>query len=283
MKAQEGAPTQENRRGFVRHCFGAGASLAALPIGSRQAMGSVESPNGLIAPKMSEYERILSHTKHMQVLGNPRSWSLVSQALHPFAPERVVLLPSGSDSRFFDRCGRDLRRKIDEQIDVDYNDIKGVDPKTWFPDTKRESIYWMMDAICGHYGVTHFEQWVVGLARREILGQTAFSGMGLAHQYQHGGGEVPVDNPPVDWWMFLYPNGYDWGALDEQPIFAIMCHVVQHDPSKRFWSDLYPIWGLTQQIWTTVPDWSEVGRMRGIDACRYLNWITAQCLANNDL
>src|ERR1017187_5521293 len=73
-----------HRRGFVRNCFGFGAGLAALPLGSDQAVGSgkVESPNGLIVPRMSEYEHILSHTNSMHILGNPRSWSLVSQGLH---------------------------------------------------------------------------------------------------------------------------------------------------------------------------------------------------------
>jgi hypothetical protein len=281
MKAQERSTTQENRRGFVRHCFGMGASLAAIPVWSNQAVGSgkVQSPNGLIVPEMGEYERILSHTNKMHVLGNPRSWSLVTQGLHPFHPERTVVLPSGTHSLYGDRCGTDLRRKIDEQIDVEYNGIEGVDPKKWFPDSKRESIYWIMDAMTGHYGVPYLEHWVVGLAVREILGQTAFCGMGLAHQYQRGG-DVPIDNPPVDWWLFLYPNGYDWGSLDEQPIFAVMAHVVQNNPSNRFWTDLYPVWGLTQQICRTVPDWRQVAEMGRVGACLHLNGIAAQCLAN---
>ena len=32
MKAPKGSATHQNRRGFVRHCLGAGASLAAVPV-----------------------------------------------------------------------------------------------------------------------------------------------------------------------------------------------------------------------------------------------------------
>ena len=266
---------QENRRGFVRHCFGAGASLATLPIGSSQALGSGQSPYVLIVPKMSEYERILSHTENMHVLGNPRSWSLVSQGLHPFAAERVIVM---SQRTYGDRCGRDLRRQIDKQIEVEFGHMEGF-AKTGFSDPKGESIYWMMDAMCGHYGVPYFSDWVVGLAGREILASTAWYGMGMAHQYQRGG-EVPVDNPPYDWWLFLFPEGHDWAAMDQQPVFAIIAHVARNNKSCGL---LLPLWVLTEAIRKTVPDWSQVAQMGRVGACRHLNWLTAQCLASSSL
>jgi hypothetical protein len=269
MKAQERSTIQENRRGFVRHCFGAGASLVALPIGSSQAVGSVQSSS---VSKMSEYERILSHTKTMHILGNPRSWSLVTQGFRPFAPERVVVM---WQQNYGDRCGRDLRRQIDKQIQAKFGDWEGFGKK-WFPDSKLESIYWMMDAMCGHYGVPYLEQWVVGLAGREILASTAWSGMGMAHQYQHGG-PVPVDNPPYDWWLFLFPEGLEWAAMNYLPIFAVICHVGKYGRSS---GAMLPLWALTQKIWTTVPEWSKVAQMGRVDACRHLNGIAAQCLAN---
>jgi hypothetical protein len=137
----------------------------------------------------------------------------------------------------------------------------------------------MMDSMCGHYGVPYLEQWVTGLAWREIFGQSAYGGVGLAHQYQQGG-PVPVDNPPFDWWLFLHPEGCDWGALDDEPIFAIICHVAKY--SRPSWVML-PVWTLTQRIWKTIPNWSQVAQMGRLGACRHLNGITAQCLANKVL
>jgi hypothetical protein len=266
---------QENRRGFVRNCFGVGASLVALPTGSSQPVGSeaVQSPDRLIG--MSEYERILSHTNCMHVLGNPRSWSLVSHGLHPFAPERVVVF---GQHNYGDRCGSDLRRQIDKRIDVEFRHKEGFDKKS-FPESKRESIFWMMDAMCGHYGVPYFEHWVVGLAKREILMSTAWGGTGMAHQYQRGG-QVPVDNPPYDWWLFLFPEGLEWGSLDDQPVFAVIAHIARNDKSGGL---MLPLWVITEGMRKTVPDWSLVAHMGRVDACRHLNWIAAQCLANSFL
>ena len=183
------------------------------------------------------------------------------------------MLPSHA---YGDRCGRDLRRKIDEQIKVEYGRREGCH-KRWFPESKRESIYWIIDAMCGHYGVPYFEQWVVGLARREILGSSAWFGMGMAHQYQ-GGGLVPVDNPPVDWWLFLFPEGIDWAAMDEHLVFAVIAHVAQNDASYRA---MLPQCVLAQSLLRT--DWSHVAQMGRVDACRHLNWITAQRLADSSL
>jgi hypothetical protein len=260
----------ENRRGFVRQCFGVAASLTAFPAES----GKAESPGRLIVTTISEYERILSQTDSMHILGNPRSWSLVTQGLHPFAPERVVVMRQRD---YFDRGGRDLRRQIDKQIEVEFGHREGFGKK-WFPDSKRESIYWMIDAMCGHYNIqSQFEGWVVGLAGREILMSTAWYGMGMAHQYQRGG-QVPVDNPPVDWWLFLFPEGIDWAAMDERPVFAIIAHVAHTDASYRA---MLPLCFLTQSLLRT--DWSQVAQMGRVAACRHLNWITAQCLANSSL
>jgi hypothetical protein len=279
MKAQDRSTTQENRRGFVRRCFGVGASLAALPFESRQAIGSAQSLNGLIVPRMSEYEQILGHTGSMQILGNPRSWSLVTNGLHPFAPERVAILPSEYRIRYGDRFGKHLRGQIEQRLKLECGHLDGYDQR-WFPESKWESIYRIIEAMTSHYHVlSQFEEWFVGLAGREILGSSGHRGMGLAHQYQRGG-LVPVDSPPVDWWLFLFPGGIDWAALDEQRIFAVIAHVRENDPS---WSGMYPIWMLTQEIWKSFPDWSQVAKMGRVGACRHLNGITAQCLAKKTL
>jgi hypothetical protein len=263
----------ENRRGFARRCFGVGASLAAFPTGSSQAVGSgeVQLTSGLIG--MSEYERILSHTNCMHVLGNPSSWSIVSEELHPFAPERVVVI---SQRIYGDRCGRDLRRQIDKKIEIEFAHMEGFDKKS-FPESKRESIYWMMDAMCGHYAVPYLEHWVVGLAGREILASTAWRGSGMAHQFQRGG-PVPVDNPPYDWWLFLFPEGLEWAAIDEQPVFAVIAHVARNNKSCGL---MLPLWVLTEGIRKTVPDWSHVAHMGRVGACGHLNEITVPCLANS--
>ncbi len=260
-----------NRRGFVRKIFGVGASLA-VPAWSKQASGKIQVPEATITTALSEYESVLSHTNSLHILGHPRSWSLITEGLLPFAPERVVVMRQRD---YFDRGGRDLRRNIDQQIEVECGHMEGFDKKS-FPDCKRESIYWMIDGMCGHYGVTYFSDWVVGLAGREILMSTAWYGMGMAHQYQSGG-QVPVDNPPVDWWLFLFPDGIDWAAIDGDPVYAVIAHVAHLDASYRA---MLPLCFLTESLRRT--DWSQVAQMGRVAACRHLNGITVQCLANTN-
>jgi hypothetical protein len=227
---------------------------------------------------MGEYEQILSHTDSMHNLGNPRSWSLVSRGLHPFAPERVAVLPTDERIRYHDRCGKEARRGIDERIRRECGHLEGHDPRR-FPESKRESIYWIVDTMTGHYGAgSQFEEWVVGMAGREILGSTALCPCGLAHEYQRGG-RVPVDCPPVDWWLFLFPGGIDWAALDEEPVYAVMTHVFGNDPSAPSWWGMYPVWVLAQGVLKADPDWSQIAQMGRVEACRRLNGIVAQCLA----
>ena len=151
--------------------------------------------------------------------------------------------------------------------------MEGFDKKS-FPDCKRESIYWMIQAMCGHYGVPYFEQWVVGLSRtmRYFVHR---DGSGWEWPTNtRAGGQVPVDNPPVDWWLFLFPEGIDWAAMDGDPVYAVIAHVAHLDASYRA---MIPICFFTESLRRT--DWSQVAQMGRVAACRHLNRITAQCLA----
>src|SRR4051812_44721705 len=92
-----GFPT--GRRGFLRRCLGTGAFLAASPP-SRPLATSAENawlPTGTVPPDLTEYTRILRRTDRMDVLGRPRSWSVVERGFHPFSPQRIVVTPTGAD------------------------------------------------------------------------------------------------------------------------------------------------------------------------------------------
>jgi hypothetical protein len=283
--------TSTSRRGFVRRCLGTGAVLAASPPSRPSAMSAeiARRPLATASPELTEYERILSQTDRMDVLGRPRSWSVVRQGFHPFSPERIVVMssrtkPSWLDDRYGGRCGRSLRLRIDEQIQKEIEDTRRRYPDFepvggWFPDSKRDSILWIMDVMTGHYQVrSQFEPWVVGLVGRELLASTAMGGgYGLAHQFQHGDAEIPVDCPPVDWWLFLYPEGLDWSSLDEQEIYAVVAHVGRDRTYASLGGSMLPTWALTQRMGREV-EWAGVARMGRIEAARYLNSITARLL-----
>ena len=144
------------------------------------------APKRFRLPDLSDYERKLSQTDRMDALGRPRSWSIVTQGFHPFSPDRIVVMPAevgGWPDRdniapCADRmCETGIDRRIDEEIEDTRRRNPGYDPPGgWFPDSKRESIYWIMDVMTDHYGVrSEFEAWVIGLVGRELLGSTAFA------------------------------------------------------------------------------------------------------------
>jgi hypothetical protein len=282
-----------SRREFVRRCLSTGAVLAASTPSHAQITNALNARRPLVtaSPDLAEYERILSQTNWMDVLGRPRSWSVVKQGFHPFSPERIVVTPTGTDclSRYRDgyygnRCGRWLRRRIDERIEEMIEDSNrgepGYDFHDWLPDSKRESIFRIMDAMTDHYEVrSRFEAWAVGLVGRELLGSTASRGCGLAHQFQYGGEDkIPVDCPPMDWWLFLFPDGIDWAAWDEKKIYAVIAHVGEGGDYARLSCGMLPTYALTQSVWWTVDDWSQVARMGPIEAAWHLNLITANLL-----
>jgi hypothetical protein len=267
-----------SRRGFFTGTLGLGLGLGTA--GPLTVPGRAPADVAPYGPALSEYERILSETSKMDLVGNPRSWMYVSRVLHPFAPERTAILRSGAGSRY----GKDVRERIDRRIERENGHMQGFD-KRWFPDAKRDSIYWIVDRMAGHYrSPALLEEWVAELAGREILGSTAYTGMGFAHQYQHShDGRVPLDCPPIDWWLFLYPDGVDWAALDEEPIFAVMAPVA---PDRSFvqWQPgtMLRVYCLADSIRRAVSDsevgWQGVSRMGRIDAARYLNRIATEYL-----
>ena len=281
----ESRGSEGSRRSFFQRCLGAGAVLAVGPPGHAGAsgvLGHLHLP-GASAPGLEEYERIMGRTGLMDVVGRPRSWSVVSRGFHPFCPERIVVLPSRGG--YGDRCGLRARRRIDGKIDEMIEESRRLNPGYyppggWFPDSKRESIYRIMDAMTDHYGDrSRFEAWVVGLAWRELLGSTAWRGCGMAHQFQHDGGEVPVDCPPVDWWLFLFPGGIGWSALDDEPVFAVIGHVARDGEHARSGSGMLPTWALAERVWNAVDrDWARVARLGRVEAAWHLNPLVARLL-----
>jgi hypothetical protein len=227
-------------------------------------------------PSLTEYERILSHTDSLEILGVPRSWSVVRQGFHPFAPERIAVLPSGERLRHPIRRSRDVRGRIEDQIAEWRAGISSG--AAGLPPEKLESYFRVMDLLTNHYQTPEvFEDWVVGLAGRESLGSSAMGGhWGLVHQYQgrHG---APVDCPPVDWWLFLFPGGIDWASLAEEPVHALIGHVGRRPYGEEV-GLMLDVWCLTSAIMKAVDDVKEVSRMGRVAAARHLSQIAAECL-----
>lgn len=258
------------RRNFLGVSLGLGASASLV----RRAEGGVirATSSGTTEPEgfasTGDVEEMLSKIDRMDVLGFPCNWAVVRDGFHPFAPERVEVWPSGGRLNF-DRCDFTLRREIDRKIEELYADSSSQGYP--IPGEKRESLYQMIDRWTGYYDRPDlFERWVRGLAGRESLASTSFGGhCGLAHQYDRVGG-VRVDRPPVDWWLFLFPQGIDWGCLSGKPTYALLGHVGRV-PWVQAIGFMNRVWCLAERLIGSVEDWPKVSRMGRVDAARHLN------------
>ena len=99
---------------------------------------------------MSEYERLLSETTRMEVLGFPRDWSVIQHRFHPFHPQRIIILPSGDP----------LGYATDAVVNSERNSTRkssSSGENTWSaplpPWEKLESTFWIMDVLTGHHRV----------------------------------------------------------------------------------------------------------------------------------
>jgi hypothetical protein len=263
-----------SRRGFFTGTLGLGLGLRTA--GPLTVPGRTHAEVAPLDPALAEYERILSHTDSLEVLGVPRSWSVVRQGFHPFAPERIAVLPSGERLRHPTHRGLGVRDRIEDRIAERRAGLHGGEAD--LPPEKLESCFWAMDLITGHYGIPDvFEDWVVGLAGREIFSSSFLGGRwGLVHQYQVGH-RAPVDCPPVDWWLFLFPDGIDWASLDEEPVHALIGHVGRR-PYPEESGLMLSAWSLTTTITKAADDARPISRMGRVAAACHLNRIAAQCL-----
>jgi hypothetical protein len=245
-----------DRRRFLGALLGLGTGAAALGATRPSPSTNVEST--------SEYERRLTSTEYTRVLGHPRDCSVVREGLDPFHPQRTVVFHSGGDLRIR------INRKIEKLRDrMPY----GTHPLSF---DKLNSISMIMRRMTAYYRVPElFEDWVLGLVRRESLATSATGNhFGLVHQFQRSG-KIQVDCPPIDWWLFLFPGGIDWASIDGKPVHALIGHVSQFPQSA---GAFLRAWCLTATLAHTVEDWRLISLLRPLDGAAHLNEVTVRLL-----
>ena len=104
---------------------------------------------------------------------------------------------------------------------------------------------------------------------------------GLAHQFQFRG-EVGVDCPPIDWWLFLSSDGIDWASPDGEPVHALIAHVGRVPWYAMEGGVVDRALTLACLIAREVDDWRGVADMGRMSACRHLNPIVARLLEAMD-
>ena len=82
------------RREFLQTTIGAVSTLAIPNFCQSSAKAMVDTrPDWL-----TKYEQSFAASNNRELLGIPKSWSCIRKGLHPFSPERTLILPSAIDA-----------------------------------------------------------------------------------------------------------------------------------------------------------------------------------------
>ena len=287
-----------NRRSFLKVTCGLGAGAASGLGGLATVQGSQMVPP-CSSGQETEYEQILAKSPKFEWLGLPRDWSVVREGLHPFTPERVVILTEDGPAerwKWKSRTERwkwkawaslEVRERVERQL-VEWKCSGGPDG-LGMPEEKFDILGAIINRMSSYYGRLDLsESWAVRLAKREKMMSTSVGpGAGQVHQFQDSKDRIATANGLVDWWIFLFPDGFDFDALDQKPVYAVVGNVFDQ---RRF--DLEcPVLGLGQRLARRVgyakasergiheTDWKPVASMDRITAARFLNHELAHCLA----
>jgi hypothetical protein len=213
-----------DRRSFFRWSL-----VTGLGLHGDAPAGAADKPSSEPPPySPNEFERIVAMCNSLDVLGRPRSWSLVRDGFHPISPERVIVMSEkGGDGWSSRECHLEdcLREYLSESFEL--KSWCGLPMGTYHvPTGKLDLIFRLMQEMTDYYRVPHlFPIWAINLAKREALASTGTGqGFGLLHQFQDDG-IVQLTNTPVDWWLALFPGGVEWGAWDGKPVFAMIGHI----------------------------------------------------------
>jgi hypothetical protein len=241
---------------------------------------SIASALGLLAPNLLESdlaksERCLVGSVSLDLAD--RSRTLIHPDFYPIYPDRVVVI-GGDDG---------LPRNTEEhRLRIRLASEHGPAAR------KLNVIFQLMHVLTNYYRRPQlFERWVSGVAKRESLGSAGVGGgFGLLHQFQDDGHVRPV-NPPVDWWLFLFPDGVDWDAWDEKPVYGMIGHVFpppQHRlPGPTMWT--YALTSFVARLAVQnsreadLAAWQRIARMDRTTATRTANLAFARGLAESPL
>jgi hypothetical protein len=86
---------------------------------------------------------------------------------------------------------------------------------------------------------------------------------------------------PVDWWLFLFPNGIEWDSLDDEPVYGMIGHVFlpNHVEMAALKLKAYQLTsGIGREVMSSG-GWRAIARLDGEVAARKVNLAVRRCIA----
>jgi len=255
------------RRDLLRSAVAA-MTNAALPMTGHAFTRSVQET---LPDWRTTYEQTLATLRDGELLGIPPSRVCIRQGLHPFTPDRTLILPSHVPTgelvtklsrKIADRWDRDDRMPSKMAI------LRIVQAASFLTHTygvQKRAEDWASRLLSWLFTFYHF------------VAQDHYWLAQCSWQAQRE--RVKTRNEVVDWWMILIPDGIEISSIDGTRLHVLITPIFGELGKQRlsiyFWHfmaraiDLQPkAFGGPQTIDTT---WREVSRMDRTSACLSVN------------
>lgn len=153
----------------------------------------------------------LDRQRYQQRFGNLRAISDVDSGRLPFSPRRITVVNSGSVSSALNSQHTVLKSGQEDDASLPSEEKKGVILRI----THTLSAYYNEQSASA--------RWSNRIITQQGFCTTAYHGYGCgtAGCIQETNERTKTDNG-VDWWVFLFPRGIDFGALNNSPVYLLV-------------------------------------------------------------
>ncbi len=269
------------RRDFLQATIGA-TTAATLPV-QAQAAAPVQDSG---PPWLLMYDESLAACTDLELLGIPRSWWHVHHGLHPFSPERTLIVPDhpqqGQQEYQYGEIGS-LAQQIREDLD---------EAGTHYTEDGICQIVYMASILTQTYRIPgrledwsrRMANWLFRLYLVPVQDHLWICSMGWQGQKT-----VKTMNGVVDWWLILIPGGIDVHNIDESRTHVLITPVFSRFNVPRFSGEFWNFMARAVKLPgesarehpPVAPTWLEVSGMDRRKACFFLNQRIAHTLTES--
>ena len=265
------------RREFLRSAIGAVMGMS-LPKASHSCTPAMQQK---LPAWREDHESILATSPFPELFGIPKSAWHVHHGLHPFSPERTLILRDFPEDDSCRSVNMELTHRIIEDLDANGTKctVGGI-----------RHIVQAASVLTRAYSLTHqIENWSKRLAHwlfcfygYLVSDNVWISPIGW-QGYQE---QSSTTNGIIDWWMFLFPQGLaicnDWS----QRIHVMLTPVFARTPSPIEQGKYFSCMATVLGIMGGTSDFSEIRDDLDEKSKRHATWSscspTAACLAVNE-
>jgi len=263
-----------HRRDFLRNTVGAisGAAVPNIQPIARQLKGESD------CSRFPTYGATLAASADLELLGIPRSWWSVQHGLHPFTPERTLILPD-RPKPLRNHSINSLTERLSDELTRD---------RHFHHKTGISQLIYATSLLTQTYGVPDkLESW-----SRRYLNWLHHFHRSVAQDslwvcpeaWQYWGETVKTMNGVVDWWLILVPGGIENVSIDGTRLHVLITPVYSHMGTPRRPVEHWDLMARSLSVRGDAPistidsTWLNVARMDRTSACQLLNERITNCL-----